>query len=51
MEENKRKQKLIEDKNKELAKLKEESEKYRSKAMERDHIHNKNKELVTKYYS
>lgn len=50
VEESKRKQKIIEDKNKELAKLKEESENYRVKANERDAAHNKNKELVTKYY-
>lgn len=51
MEENKRKQKIIEDKNKEIERLKEEAEKFRAKAMERDHFHNKNKELVTKYYA
>lgn len=51
MEENKRKQKIIDDKNKEITKLKDDVEKYRGKALERDQFHNKNKELVTKYYA
>ena len=50
-EEGKRKQKIIDDKNKELAKLKEDCEGLRVKANERDAAHNKNKELVTKYYA
>jgi hypothetical protein len=49
--ENKRKQKIISDKNTELTKLKDEIETLRDKAKERDQINNKNKELVTKYYS
>jgi hypothetical protein len=46
--ENKRKQKILEDKIKELQKLKEEVIQYKDKANERDSVYNKNKDLVTK---
>jgi hypothetical protein len=49
MNENKRKQKIITDKNAELEKLKVKIEPMREKAKDRDNIYNKNKELVTKY--
>lgn len=51
LNENKRKQKIITDKNAELVKLKTEIEPMREKAKDRDNIHSKNKELVTKYYA
>ena len=49
--ENKRKQKIINDRNSELTKLREEANEIREKAKERDQFNNKNKELVTKYCS
>ena len=48
---NERKRKVIADKHGELAKLREEVENLRDKAKERDGVVQKNKELVTKYYS
>lgn len=48
---NERKSKVIIDKTSELTKLKEEIDSLREKAKERDAFSNKNKELVTKYYS
>jgi hypothetical protein len=47
---NDRQRKIIVDKTKELERLREEIEGIRDKARERDHVNNKNKELVTKYY-
>lgn len=46
--ENKRKQKIIQDKTAEVIKLRDEVEQYKEKAKERDQIYNKNKELVTR---
>lgn len=46
--ENKRKQKIMQDKLGELDKVREEVELYKEKAKERDAVYNKNKELVTK---
>lgn len=46
--ENKRKQKIMQDKLAETSKMREEVELYKEKAKERDAVYNKNKELVTK---
>lgn len=51
LNENKRKQKIINDRNIEVSKIREELDSLRDKAKDRDQINNKNKELITKYYS
>ena len=48
--ENKRKHKIIADKTKECQQLREELDVVKVKAKERDQVHQKNKELVTKQY-